>query len=122
MWARPIVRARAGRGDPVSAANAPDAAESLKALPLEVVEHLAQAEATLMLLECLILELIEQRVLSKQDFLNSIETVVETKRRMLEEHEHATISQVALGILSKLANSVAAGNGPAAESGGPLRR
>jgi hypothetical protein len=94
----------------------------LKALPLDVVKHLAQAEAALMLLECLILELIEQGVLGKQNFLNSIETVVETKRRMLEEREHATISEVALGILSTLANSVAAGINAPADNGGAPRR
>src|ERR1700748_2924829 len=90
-----------GRVGPASAM--PDDAsipgESPAAIPPEALRQLAQGEASLMLLECLILELCEQRVLQRDALLKSIETAIAAKRRLVEEQEHAAISRVAIGIL-----------------------
>jgi hypothetical protein len=52
--------------------------------------------------------LIQQRVLSVQDLIESVETAIATKQQMVADQEHAEIAVVAAGILSRLANSLAA--------------
>jgi hypothetical protein len=77
-------------------------------IPSETTRHLAYAEASVMLIECLMLLLIEQRVLTSQQMIATVENVIATKRRMIQEGEHAKISAIAAGMLSTIANSLAA--------------
>jgi hypothetical protein len=78
------------------------------AAPDEGIKHLAYAEASIMLLECLMLVLIEQRVLSKEQIVAAVESVIATKRQMVAEHENHQIATVAAGVLRTLANSLTA--------------
>jgi hypothetical protein len=73
-----------------------------------LVNHLAQAEAAIMLLESLMIRLLERRIFSAEELLEIVETVVDAKGRMVAEHTHARISSVAAGILKTFANSLAA--------------
>jgi hypothetical protein len=77
----------------------------------ETIKHLAYGEAAVMLIECLMLVLIEQRVLTTQQMVAAVESAIETKRQMVGEGEHPNISAVAAGLLSTMANSLAAGGG-----------
>jgi hypothetical protein len=79
--------------------------------PSQTTRHLAYGEAAVMLIECLMLILIEQRVLTTQQMIAAIESAIATKRQMVQDGEHPNISAVAAGVLSSMANSVAAGDG-----------
>jgi hypothetical protein len=70
--------------------------------------HLAQGEAALMLIECLMSILIERQILSKDSLIEAVETVISTKRNMVLDREHAPIASIAAGLMSQLANSLAA--------------
>jgi hypothetical protein len=61
-----------------------------------------------MLIECLMRALMEQRVLSGGQMVEAVESAIATKRRMVADHDHPRISAVAVGVLSTLANSLAA--------------
>jgi hypothetical protein len=77
----------------------------------DTTRHLAYGEAAVMLIECLMLVLIEQRVLTTQQMVAVVENAIATKRQMVQEGEHPDISAVAAGLLSTMANSLAAGGG-----------
>jgi hypothetical protein len=77
--------------------------------PSETTKHLAYGEAALMLIECLMLLLVEQRVFTAEAMVGAVEVAISTKRLMVKEHEHAEIAAVAAGMLSTIANSLAAG-------------
>jgi hypothetical protein len=76
--------------------------------PSEEVKHLADGEAAIMLIECLMLTLIEQGVLSTRQVVGTVEAALMTKRQMVAEREHPRIAAVAVGVLTRLSNSVAA--------------
>lgn len=78
----------------------------------DVIQHLAEAEAGLWLSESLILSLIRAGVLDKQNAIEAIETVIEAKRSILSETSSPDIARLAIGILSAIANSIAASPGP----------
>jgi hypothetical protein len=79
--------------------------------PSQTTRHLAYGEAAVMLVECLMLILVEQRVLTTQQMIAAIESAIATKRQMVQDGEHPNISAVAAGVLSTIANSLAAGGG-----------
>jgi hypothetical protein len=78
------------------------------AAPDEGIKHLAYAEASIMLLECLMLVLIEQRVLTKDQIVSALDSVIATKRQMVDDKENPAIAKVAAGVLRTIANSVSA--------------
>jgi hypothetical protein len=61
-----------------------------------------------MLMEGLLQLLVARRVLTAEDIVSTVETVIATKQQMLIDGEHPEISLVAAGVLSTLANSLAA--------------
>jgi hypothetical protein len=73
-------------------------------------KHLASAEAALMVIECLMAILVEQGVLTSQQIAGVVESAICAKRRMVKEHEHEEIASIASGLLSTMANSLAAVN------------
>ena len=77
----------------------------------QTTRHLAYGEAAVMLIECLMLILTEQGVLTTQQMIAAIESAIATKRQMVQDGEHSNISAVAAGVLSTIANSLAAGGG-----------
>ena len=76
--------------------------------------HLAFAEASILLMESLLLVLLEKGVLSKKDLLGTVEVALETKRKFIESGIHPEIAKVALGVLQRLENSLAAARAAAA--------
>ena len=70
--------------------------------------HLAYAEASIMMIETLLLALISRQVVSTDEIIAAIEDVIETKRHLVEDDDHSKISTQAIGVLSQLANSLAA--------------
>jgi hypothetical protein len=88
--------------------SAADEATAARAPPSETIKHLAYAEAALMLMEGLLQLLVARRVLTAEDIVSTVETVIATKQQMLIDGEHPEISLIAAGVLSTLANSVAA--------------
>jgi len=96
----------------------PPSADSL--LPSsDVATHLAYAEASVMLVECLMLVLMEKKVLPLESVTQAVEAAIEAKRGLVKEGTHPQIAVIAQGVLSKIANSLAAmehgRNGQAAE-------
>jgi hypothetical protein len=79
-----------------------------EAPPSETIKHLAYGEAALMLIECLMLLLVEKRVFTTEAMVGAVEMAISTNRLMVKEHEHAEIAAVAAGMLSTIANSLAA--------------
>jgi hypothetical protein len=77
--------------------------------PSDIAKHLAYGEAALMLIEGLMLILVEQRVLTTQELVEAVENAIATKHQMVADREHPEIASVAVGILSTVANSLAAG-------------
>jgi len=69
----------------------------------------------MMLMEGLLQLLISRRVLTSEEIVSTVEAVIATKQQMIIDGEHPEISLVTAGVLSILANSVAAmevtGNG-----------
>lgn len=74
----------------------------------EQERHMAEGEAALMLVESLVLALVEQDVLTREQVSEAIETVIETKRGKGGDTEHPRISAAAIGMLNMLSNSVSA--------------
>ena len=84
--------------------------EKVPITPQEATEHFAYAEASLMLVEGIMLVLLEKRLLSLEDLHTVIDSAIETKQGFIETGLHPEISNVAAGVLRRLANSVAATN------------
>jgi hypothetical protein len=76
--------------------------------------HLAFAEASILLMESLLLVLLERGVLSKADLMQAVSEALETKRNFIESDIHPHIAQVAFGVLKRLENSLAAAVSPVA--------
>ncbi len=76
--------------------------------PVDVAAYQASAQAALMLIESLTLALIDQRVISREAVVDAVEVVIEAKRTLNEEGENTEIAEKAIGLLSTLANSLAA--------------
>jgi hypothetical protein len=74
----------------------------------EKILHLAYAEASVVLLESLMLVLLERGVLSKDELVDALETSIETKRGFIDDGIHAEIAKLAAGTLTRIANSLAA--------------
>jgi hypothetical protein len=70
--------------------------------------HLAYAEASIMLMECLMLTLVERKVLSPADVSSALETAIQTKESFAREGTHRQVSLVAAGVLRRFHNSLAA--------------
>lgn len=70
--------------------------------------HLAYAEASVMLVECLMLVLMEKKVLPLETLVESVEAAIEAKRGLIKDGAHPQIASIAAGVLSKIANSVSA--------------
>jgi hypothetical protein len=70
--------------------------------------HLAYAEAALMLMEGLLQLLVTRGLLPAEEIVSTVEAIIATKRQMITDGEHPEISRIAAGVLSTLANSVAA--------------
>jgi hypothetical protein len=77
-------------------------------VPCEETKCLAYGDAALTLIECLIVALIEHRILATREMVDAVEAAIATKRQMVADHEHPEIASVAAGVLSTLANSLAA--------------
>jgi len=78
--------------------------------PADMNVHLAYAEASVMLVECLMLVLIEKKLLPVADLVDAVETAIEAKQRLIKDRSHPQIATIAAGVLSKIANSLAAGH------------
>ncbi|MBS7539090.1 hypothetical protein [Ancylobacter lacus] len=76
--------------------------------PIDVASYQASAQAALMMIESLTLALIDHRVLSREAVVDAVEMVIEAKRGLNEEGENSEIAEKAIGLLSTLANSLAA--------------
>ena len=93
-------------------------------MPLEsadVAVHLAYAEASVMLVECLMLVLMEKKVLPLESLTQAVEAAIEAKQGLVKDGAHPQIAIIAAGVLSRIANSLAAhehgSNGHAPEGG-----
>ena len=77
--------------------------------------HLAFAEASILLMESVLLVLLERRVLSKSDLSRAVSEALDSKRSFIESDIHPQIAKVASGVLKRLENSLAAAVPPRAE-------
>jgi hypothetical protein len=74
----------------------------------DVAMHLAYAEASVMLVECLMLVLMEKKVLPLESLTQAVEAAIEAKQGLARDGTHPQIAVIAQGVLSKIANSLAA--------------
>jgi hypothetical protein len=79
-----------------------------QSVPCEEAKCLAYGDAALTLIECLMVTLIEHQILPTHEMVNAVEAAIATKRQMVADHEHPETASVAAGVLSTLANSLAA--------------
>jgi hypothetical protein len=70
--------------------------------------HLAYAEASIMLLESLMLVLAQRQILSIEDLTDAVENAVETKKAFIAADLHPRIATIAAGVLRGIGNSLAA--------------
>jgi hypothetical protein len=91
----------------VPASAAPDALGT-KPPDSEITKHLAYAEASIMLLEGVLQLFVARRLLTAEEIVGTVESIIATKQQMIVDGEHPEISSVAAGVLSTLANSMAA--------------
>jgi hypothetical protein len=68
----------------------------------------AEGQAALVLAESILLALVDSGVLSRDQVQEAVEMVIDTKRQMAEEGQQPVVSRAAFGILSAVANSLAA--------------
>jgi hypothetical protein len=73
--------------------------------------HLAYAEASVMLVECLMLVLMERKIVPLETLVESVEAAIEAKRGLVKDGAHPQIAAIAAGVLSKIANSLSAEQG-----------
>jgi hypothetical protein len=85
-----------------------DKTSSMHEGPSEEAKHLANADAAIMLIECLILTLVEQGLVTTQEVVGTVEAALRTKLQMVADQEHPRIAAVAVGVLTRLSNSLAA--------------
>jgi hypothetical protein len=78
------------------------------AIPDETTLHLAYAEASIMLIESVMLTLIDRKVIPKEAMLEALEAALATKRAFAVDGPHQEIARVAAGILGRISNSLAA--------------
>jgi hypothetical protein len=76
--------------------------------PGETARHLAEGEAALVLLESVLLTLVSKGVLTADEVVSSVESVVDVKRQMGADGTSPELSAIAAGILIKVANSISA--------------
>jgi hypothetical protein len=69
---------------------------------------LAEGEAALFLAEGILMALLDSGVLSGERVHEIMNTLIDTKRQMVEERQQPLVSQAAVGILASIANSLAA--------------
>jgi hypothetical protein len=81
--------------------------------PSQTTLHLAYAQASVMILECLMQLLIDRKVIGIDEVIEAFDTAIETKRVLAAEHDHPEIARVAAGVLATMMNSLAAGSQPA---------
>jgi len=74
----------------------------------DIAMHLAYAEASVMLVECLMLVLMEEKVVRLESLTQAVEAAIEAKRGLVRDGAHPQIAAIAQGVLSKIANSLAA--------------
>ena len=74
----------------------------------EVDLHLAYAEASVMLVECLMLIMIEKNLLHLEALVEAVETVIEAKQGQVKDGVHPQIARLAAGVLSQIGNSLRA--------------
>jgi hypothetical protein len=70
--------------------------------------HLAYAEASILLIESLMLHLVERGIVSSDELVEVIETAVEAKRELVKAGVHPHIARIAQGVLATVCNSVGA--------------
>ena len=86
---------------------APRASQEPALVPSTETLHQAYAEASILLVESLLLVLLQRNVLSRTDIEEAIEVAVETKKNFVDDNVHPAISRVAAGVLRRIGNSVA---------------
>jgi hypothetical protein len=74
----------------------------------ELAAQLAQGQAALLLLECLMLVLVERGTMTAEQMVEAVDTVLATKLEMVRHEAHPEISRIAAGLLSRIGNSMAA--------------
>ena len=74
----------------------------------DLAMQLAHGQAALLLVECLMLVLIEQRVMTAEQLIGAVDTVLATKLQMVRDEDHPQIARLAVGLLSRIGNSLAA--------------
>ena len=79
-----------------------------RAGPSDVAVHLAYAEACVVLMECLMIVMVEKKLVSKSELVDAVETAIATKKDMADTHWHRDIAPVAVGVLAQIANSLRA--------------
>jgi hypothetical protein len=83
-------------------------AESSDPAARDLAMQLAHGQAALLLVECLMLALIEQKIVTADEMVGAVETVLATKLQMVRDDEHPQIAQLAVGLLSRIGNSLMA--------------
>jgi hypothetical protein len=79
--------------------------------PDEQTLHLAYAEASIVLIEALMLLLLERRAVSVEELIDCLETAVDTKHELAKDGSHPRLSMIAVGVLDSIANSIRAAQG-----------
>jgi hypothetical protein len=74
----------------------------------EQLSHPSGSDAAILLFERLCLFLIRQRQLASSDAVELVEDVIATKREMMAEDADPRLAAQAIGVMRRLANSLAA--------------
>ncbi len=69
---------------------------------------LAHGQAALTLVESVLLVLVETGIVSTEEMLEAVETVISSKRALADNEEDRAISTAAIGLLIGIANSLRA--------------
>jgi hypothetical protein len=76
------------------------------ARPEDETLHLAYAEASILLIESLMLHLVERGIVSAAELIESMETAIETKREFVRDGVHPQLASLAGGVIARISNSV----------------
>jgi hypothetical protein len=69
--------------------------------------HHAEGRAALALVECLLMTLLDTRVLTREQLVEAVESAVEANRQSADDDHHQAVSQAAAGLLRSIGGSMA---------------
>jgi hypothetical protein len=74
----------------------------------EAVRHMASGQTALLLMEGLLLNLVEKRIIEADELIDMVQTIIETKRQLVEDEAEDEVAKCAIAMLATIENTLIA--------------